>query len=276
MISDQNLIRCPYDTPMTEKEMEDERKRQYIRKNPCPDVTPVLVDVYVAQQAGVNVTPTPQETKLIAHQQQSTSPVVEHASFFADQKGMLTCPFMAARHHELGVKPGLGLTVKLKAITNMLSDRKLEPSFKNIAKIENPAATGIWNKDGTVNLERLNMACQKAIPLPNGTRILLRKHLNEFLQDVHQNKTDFGNATHVGYILPVPWATVTSKSIDEMFTYGWDYKYTNEEGKQENALTVDWFREFYLKPRNFLEVVRARKLEAGTNDDVKPDEELNF
>ena len=69
--------------------------------------------------------------------------VKNHVDFFAEGDGMLTNFSMEAGNTSQRIEKGVSL--KIRAIKNMLSERNLPQTAEALYTIENPARTGIWN-----------------------------------------------------------------------------------------------------------------------------------
>ena len=87
--------------------------------------------------------------------------VKNHVDFFTEDDGMLTNSSMEAGHISQRIEKGVSL--KIRAIKNMLSERNLPQTAEALCTIENPARTGIWNTDGTFNEDVFNEITSKAI-----------------------------------------------------------------------------------------------------------------
>jgi hypothetical protein len=67
--------------------------------------------------------------------------VKNHVDFFAEDDGMLTDFSMETGHISQHIEKGVSL--KIRAIKNMLSERNLPQTAEALCTIENPARTGI-------------------------------------------------------------------------------------------------------------------------------------
>ena len=166
--------------------------------------------------------------------------VERHVWTFANAQNALTYPNMKKGHDCQGISKGVGL--KLRAINNMLDERSLPHTTEGICSLENPARTGIWNKDGTFNEAVFNEVTKKA-HIVGDKRVMTKQIVVDYLKEKHKKKS-IGNACNVFYVVPVNWTRVTSGSIDELFEY-----YSNCWYNGEKAMTVERMKHFYTNPR---------------------------
>ena len=177
--------------------------------------------------------------------------VKNHVDFFAEGDGMLTNISMEAGHISQRIEKGVSL--KIRAIKNMLSERNLPQTAEALCTIENPARTGIWNTDGTFNEDIFNEITSKAknvVGKHTGMkkRIITKQIILDFLKQKYEKAVNkIGNACKVFFLIPVNWKRVTKGSIDELFEH---YSDCNYEG--EKALTVERLREFYTNPSELM------------------------
>lgn len=177
------------------------------------------------------------------------SDVAKHASYFAQSDGKLTNESMVHGHTVQGITKGVG--IKIRAIGNLLDDRKKLHTAEDVATVVNGASSGIWGPDGKFNEARFQQLVSRYIN-DNGKAIITRAMVDEFLHEIHGDK-DHGLATKIFLIIPVSWSAITKASFDELFTYYSDHKYTNAEGVTVNALTVNHLRFFYTDPYAFFQ-----------------------
>jgi hypothetical protein len=144
--------------------------------------------------------------------------VLAHARFFTGADDALTTESMTTGHTKQGITSGV--PIKCRAIMNMLYDRKKEATAAELATLVNPAATGLWNAEGSFDEKRFELLAAKAIS--NQGKAILTKQM---FQELRPEEKDLGNATHVYYVVPVSWKAVTSGSIDELFEYYSDHWY---------------------------------------------------
>lgn len=170
-----------------------------------------------------------------------------HATFFACN-GKLTTSSMKEAHSKQGITSGVKL--KCWAIQNLLAEGKLDPTPSNLAQLENPAATGIWNTKGEFDKKRFDQLAARSIK-DKGHDILTREIFDAFLFDLHEDY-DYGLATKLMYVVPVTWKAITKGSIDELFRYYSDHWYLNN-GVYEKALTVEQALAFYTNPNAIME-----------------------
>jgi hypothetical protein len=192
---------------------------------------------------------TDQCTNLLINQSNSMScpyqsTVRSHAGWFAEDGNVLTKENIVLMHKKQNITRGVD--IKARAISNMASDRLIPFDADSLTQFTNPSKTGLWNANGSFNRDVFNMLARRAIDM-DGKRIVTREHFDELLKEVHGAdyfERDFGNATHIFYVVPVSWRAVTKGSIDELFLYYSDAK--DERG--QNALTVQRVEEFYTNP----------------------------
>ena len=179
--------------------------------------------------------------------------VCPHARHFATADDRLTTASMTEGHEGMGITSGVSL--KVRVINNLLDDYKRPHTVTGIASINNPASTGIWRPDGTLDEYRLDDLCSFAIN-DNGKRILLRSYIDIFLGKYHGHADSV--ATHV-YMLPVNWGKhITCGSFNDLFDYWSDHTYL-KSGKPEKAITVERLRLFYTNPEEFMKIPINKK-----------------
>ena len=177
--------------------------------------------------------------------------VKKHVDFFAEDNGELTDFSMKVGHVSQRIEKGVSL--KIRAIKNMLSKRNLPQTSEALCTIENPARTGIWNIDGTFNEDVFNEISSKAINVVGKhtgrkKRVVTKQIILDFLKDKYKKAVDkIGNACNIFFVIPVNWKRVTKGSIDELFEYYSDCNY-----KGEKTLTVERLREFYTNPSELM------------------------
>jgi hypothetical protein len=174
-----------------------------------------------------------------------SSVVHRHAAFFAKADQTLTHCSITNGHSIQGITTGVD--VKARAILNILSDSKKEPTVPNICHFYNPASSGIWDKDGNFNSAQFEKLRARSIRRADASEIITESIFKDFVSNEQTGKT-IGVATHVFYLVPIQWTQVTNGSIEELFRYYSDCEYTNEEGKTEKAMTIDKLRQFYTDP----------------------------
>jgi hypothetical protein len=179
--------------------------------------------------------------------------VYGHVNFFAEKDGKLTWDSIESGHHCQRITSGVSL--KTRAIENMMGDNP--HTVDTITKLENPASTGIWNKDGTFNQDVFNQLTKNYINRGDGKQIITKQMFWDHLNERHQKK-DFGNACHVFYVIPVPWTKVTEGSIDELFKYYADTTHSNEP-----AFTIERLYEFYTNPTKCMSQLVQKELLSG-------------
>ena len=172
--------------------------------------------------------------------------------------------------HDFGVPGFFVLLFKCPAIRNMAKEQlarelgELIPKegtsefesklYDSLLRVVNPARSGLWNEDGTLNNLLFSAACDLAKQLPTGEMIILKKDFERFVeqQQASARKKGLnvdGNATKLIGMIPVPWKTVTSRSIGEMFD-------SSSDGTKTHMITLNAFKEFYTQPTVYLKRVR--------------------
>ncbi len=180
----------------------------------------------------------------------SKSVVAQHIQFFAEANGQITDKSMTSGHSDQGITDGV--KIKKWAICNLLDDRKLEHTIQCLARVNNPASSGIWDENGDYDEVRFNKALEFKLKRSDGVEVMTESLFQHFLHELHK-KNSTGNATHLGYIVPVSWKAVTDGSINELFRYYSDTTYENEKGKIEKAMTLTKLRQFYKGPNSVME-----------------------
>lgn len=171
--------------------------------------------------------------------------VYNHACFFAKTDGELTYKSMTKGHSDQGITSGVD--IKARAISNLLDDRKLPHNCESLATVNNPASSGIWDKEGKFCEERFNELCKNSVKNEEGFEVLTASIFHQFLEKLHEGEK-LGNATYIAYVIPVSWKKVTEGSVNELFTY---YSDATFEGK--NAMTRERMREFYTNPNKVMQ-----------------------
>jgi hypothetical protein len=175
--------------------------------------------------------------------------VLEHIKYFSEKSNEydvynITNDSMTKAHTKQNIVKNVG--IKVTAILNLLRDYMFPPEADFLLKVSNPAATGLWDKDGNFNNERFEMLRKKRI-IDNGKEIITKQMFQDLRWELHGEK-DLGIATWVYWVLPVSWKAITDGSINELFEYYADHWYKNDKGKWEKALTVDQVFKFYTDP----------------------------
>jgi len=156
---------------------------------------------------------------------------------------------MTEGHSKQGIFAGV--SVKIRAILNLLFDRGMDPTPDNVSKINNPASTGIWNSECKFDEKRFNQLCEFGVTI-NGKKIILREHFNALLSAIHGNKYH-GIATYIYWLVPVHWWRVTYGSISELYMYYNDC-WVRRNGKLEPAFTEAHLRLFYTNPNKVMQM----------------------
>lgn len=178
-----------------------------------------------------------------------TNVACDHAQFFAQQDGRLTDQSMTDAHTKQGINSGV--YVKVWAIDNILYDRNLDKTAQCLSSICNPASSGIWDENG-FNEKRFAEVTQNCAKKSDGTLVMTESIFKQFIHNLHAGE-NLGNATHLSYLIPVPWTAVTDGSVGELFKYYSDTTLEGENGKSENAMTLGKFRQFYTDPNSVMQ-----------------------
>ncbi|VBB17577.1 hypothetical protein YASMINEVIRUS_40 [Yasminevirus sp. GU-2018] len=191
------------------------------------------------------------------------SVVEKHARFFStlDKEGTLTPKSIIEGHSEQQITSGVD--IKQRAILNMLYDKGLDSTAHNIACMYNPASTGLWDTEGNFNRKRYEELCKFAITTDEkagSKRVITEKIMNKFREVVHGDK-NFGIATNVFYVVPVPWKKVTDGSISELFKYYNDC-WVMEDGELVPAHSVESIERFYTDPCTVMQMRMKGELPA--------------
>lgn len=182
----------------------------------------------------------------------NTNKVFEHASFFADEDGQLTKDHMIACHEKIGIKDS---ALKATAIKSLLKRNGCPYTAKAISGIANPASTGIWNTDGTFNEQVFQKLTARAVRDNNDKPAITRQMFDDILLSDKTNDGKPGSSNIAAYawlfsVIPIPltWSRITQASLDELFKYFHD-TYVGEDP----GITVEHLRDFYTKPKAFLD-----------------------
>ena len=182
-----------------------------------------------------------------AHNFQGTidddSPVARHIRGYSTNN-ILTKDSMTDNHTSQRISKNVG--VKVKAIFNMMSDRKLNSTVDGLSLLVNPARSGIWNEKGHFDKDRFNELKMMSF-LDQGKNIITKKIFDQFLEKKHGGK-DHGTCTYVYYVVPISWKRVTQGSIEELFEYYSDHTYVSPKGDSHKTLTIERLYEFYTTP----------------------------
>jgi hypothetical protein len=190
------------------------------------------------------------------------SAVARHIAFFTqNQDGQtLTAESMTWGHTIQKIFSGVSL--KVAAILKLLKDQLLSPTTDDLLKVNNPAASGIWSKDGKFDEKAFQGFVDGASFFDDKEkkRILTRESVRKWMNNKWAGHK-FGVATWIrlAYVIPIPvsWTAVTSGSFDELFLYYSDCTFTDPYAAQkvtaQNALTVERLREFYTNSFTVME-----------------------
>ncbi len=184
----------------------------------------------------------------------SPNPVRDHASFFATRPGdpdsELTTQSMVDRHTAIGDTKST-VPYKVMTILKLLSDRDQEPTPRNIATLDNPAATGIWGKDGKFCAKRFAALAALSVDV-EGQPAITRAIYFKFAKSSHPGGVKPATAASIRVFRCLPynvsWSAVTEGSLGDVMDLLSDVSFKNANGKQEPAITVAALERFYRDP----------------------------
>lgn len=179
------------------------------------------------------------------------TPVFHHAAPFATEptlEGVLTRGSIRKRQRELNDTSCPLALLRREAVLNSVADN---PTVAHVCQsiATNQAKSGIWNDDGTLNVERLRELHGRCVTITEKgldgedkitlvlTRAIFQRFIDERRARINTGCTPniiaFGNLTHVGFLL-VPHTKVTDGSIDALF-----HAYPHPTKYREQA-TIAW------------------------------------
>ncbi len=178
-------------------------------------------------------------------------PVHQHAAYYAAQAdGLLTTASMTEGHDKQSISDGV--SIKCWAITNMMTERKIDGQPADLARVVNPARSGLWDEKGEWDEQAYGrLVSHYARDLDDGKRVVTREAFGRFVTDERKRRGEpskLGNATKLGWVVPVAWVKVTEGSIGELFRYYADCWVRAEDSTYEAALTVEQIKRFYTNP----------------------------
>lgn len=173
------------------------------------------------------------------------SPACLHAASFADPNGILTEESIQTRQAELG-DTGEVATLRRNAVLAAAGKTR---TVEHICSIVNPARSGIWNEDGSLNEDRLRKLKARCITSAEGSLYLTRSIIQNFTNErralvnrsIFPNGLAFGNLTWTWIRpfsccwikIPVPFTAVTDGSFDAFVKTKSDREINGEQ-------TVSW------------------------------------
>lgn len=177
------------------------------------------------------------------------TPAFQHASTFA-KNGLLTDASIAERQAELN-DTGYVADLRKRAVLAAVGN---DPTVEHICSFVNPARSGIWNTDGTLNQKRLKELKDRCVKVEGGTLLITRSIFQAFIEEGRaiQNQSglpnawEFGNLTWVSPLrfcpvkIPVPYTAVTDGSVDAFFQ-----AYSDRELNGEKAVQWEKVSKFY-------------------------------
>jgi hypothetical protein len=178
-------------------------------------------------------------------------PLAKHVAQFATANGTLTTQSMTDGHTQQGIIDGVldkGVYVKCWAIQNLMTDRKLPHTLKDLLTVVNPARTGMWTADGQFDEKAFSELSAMAVLNGQKEKVLTQAIVTDYLS--RKVTIETGTATKLGYTVPVTWKAVTAGSIKELFLYYSDSVVYTPSQEKINAMTLGRFRQFYTDPES--------------------------
>lgn len=116
--------------------------------------------------------------------------VLEHVKYFSeksDEFGVynVTDKSMTNAHTKQNIVKNVG--IKVTAILNLLRDYMFLREADSLLKVQNPASTGLWDKDGNFNRERFEMLRKKCI-VDNGKEIITKQMFQDLRWELYGGK----------------------------------------------------------------------------------------
>jgi hypothetical protein len=211
-------------------------------------------------------------------EEKSSIPLLDHVrQFCVKGSESITLASIKEGHAEVGMT-GPAVKIKADAIQEIVTGRFEEPlvlqSFNNAP---NPAATGIWRDNGTVNHDVLNEMIRQCSTLLKRKDEKRNEKQNKSPEEVHQvyvvrkplvmallrgqwhpRTNEVVAKAKVPLFgcpyLNITWKTVTTGSFDDVFKLYDAWHWTGRE--YEEVMTEAWFRLFYTHPKLFWERVK--------------------
>lgn len=174
-----------------------------------------------------------------------------HAGTFAEHSGVLTDASIEARQTQL-TDTGYIAELRRRTVLEVVSD---DPTVASVCRIVNPARSGIWNANQTLNHERLAELKGRCVNI-DGTLLLTRSIFQAFIDERRAtikksplpDVLAFGTVTWVSpssacpfmKVLPIPFTAVTDGSIDAFF-----HTYSDRTHHGQAAVLWNTVCEFY-------------------------------
>jgi hypothetical protein len=151
-----------------------------------------------------------------------------HAGTFARRSGVLTDASIKAKQTELNDN-GYIAELRRRAVLEAVSD---DPTVASVCRIVNPARSGIWNANQTLNHERLAELKGRCIKIEGAllvTRSIFQAFIDERRATIKKSPLPdvlaLGTVTWVSpssacpymKVLPIPFTAVTDGSLDAFF-----------------------------------------------------------
>lgn len=176
------------------------------------------------------------------------TPAHQHASTFADSEGRVTDATIAARQVELN-DTGSIAEFRKRAVLTAIEGQPTVDHLCNVGN-SNPARSGIWNADGTLNQGRLKELKDRCAVAEDGTRLLTKSVMKAFIKErrAGENKSfvphlfAFGIGAWVKphrffpFKIPVPNVAVTDGSVDAFFVAYADRQHGGKPAVAWNAV----------------------------------------
>lgn len=175
------------------------------------------------------------------------SQVAQHVSYFTKDGETFDHQSITDAHTKQYISSGVA--IKGKAIMNMVSDRKEEPTVTVLCKYANQARTGFWDEKGNfdqVRFDEFLKFVKDKVGIRTdglGRQVITLADITAILKELHTGK-NHGNATWVGYVIPVSWKAVTAGSVGELIMYYSDSWITIDK-KNVQAMTLNHLKLWY-------------------------------
>lgn len=158
-------------------------------------------------------------------------PVCLHASKFAHNNQLTEESIKEGQ--KIYKDAGMIADVRRQAVLNAVGN---DPTLERVCSINNPARSGIWNTDGTLNTDRLGELKNRCIKTEEGELLVTRSIFQRFIDERRDNENKgylphtvaLGSLTTV-YGLPIPYTKVTDGSVDAFYHFASEKEYKGEK-----------------------------------------------